>query len=114
MQAWKEPKFISIERHHEESYAAMQKVPDCWHPSAAKYSFAMLERAREDFFTKYRPPLLWITYDALKSEPERILAELCDFLNHTPTPRQRQNALALIRATNDDGCFLQKLIRQPV
>jgi len=111
MQAWKEPQFISIERHYEESYESMQKVPWSWHPSAAKYSLAMLEKAREDFFAKYRPPLLWITYDALKAEPERILSELCEFLKHVPTPQQRQNALAVVRTTNDDCCFPQKIAK---
>jgi hypothetical protein len=110
LNTWKDPKFISIERHHEESYESMQKVPWCWHPSAAKYSFALLEKAREDFFAKYRPPLLWITYDALKSEPERILAELCDFLQHVPTLQQWQNALTLIKETSDDYCVARKNI----
>ena len=110
MQAWKEPKFVSIEHHHEESYDAMKKVPWCWHPSAAKYSFALLEKAREDFFAKYRPPLLWITYDTLKAEPERILSELCEFLNHVPTPEQRQNAFTFIKSTNDDYCIPQKIV----
>jgi len=113
MEAWKEPKFISIERHHEESYASMKKVPWCWHPSAAQYSFTLLEKAREDFFATYRPPLLWITYDALKTEPERILTELCEFLNHVPTPEQRQNALMLISETNDDYCIVRGSSGQP-
>ena len=102
MVAWKEPKFICIERNFEESYKSMQRVPWCWHPSAAKYSFALLERAREEFLEKYQPPLLRIAYETMKSAPERIISELCEFLQHVPTTEQRQNALELIKNTNDD------------
>ena len=104
--AWNKPKFVCIERHLDECYKSMQKVPWCWHPSAAKHSFALLEKAREEFFEHYQPPLLRIQYDAMKLEPEQVIAELCGFLQHVPTPEQQQNALTLIRETNDDCCFL--------
>jgi len=102
MEAWKEPKFICIDRRQEESYASMQKVPWCWHPSAAKYSFSRLAEAREEFFEDFQPPLLRIAYDAMKAEPEQVLSKLCAFLNHVPTPEQLQNALTLIRETEND------------
>ena len=114
MEAWNEPKFIYIERSPEESYESMKKVSWCWHPSAAKYAFNRLAGAREEFFEKYQPQLLRIHYDALKSEPEKILSELCQFLQHVPPPQQRQNALALIRATTDDCCIPQEIVQQPV
>jgi hypothetical protein len=118
MEAWKEPKFICVERSPEECYESMKKVPWCWHPSAAKYAFHRLADAREDFFgkilEKYQPPLLRIHYDSLKSEPEKILSELCEFLQYVPSPQQRKLALALIRATNDDCCYEQEIIKQPV
>jgi len=114
IKAWKEPKFVCIERSSEESYESMKKVPWCWHPSAAKYSFNRLAEAREEFFTKYQPPLLRIVYEAMKAEPEMVLTELCNFLQHVPTPQQRQNALTLIRETNDDCCFIRGNIKQPV
>jgi hypothetical protein len=111
METWKEPRFICIERDPEESYKSMQKSSWCWHPSAAKNTFALLEKAREDFFEQYRPPLLKIAYETLKSEPERVLEELCDFLQHVPTPEQWQNALSFIRKTNDDYCFVQEPVQ---
>ena len=114
MEAWDQPKFVCIERDSEESYKSMQKVSWCWHPSAAKYAFEQLAHAREVFFAKYQPPLLRIQYDAMKAEPERMISELCEFLQHTPTPAQRQNALAVIRGTNDDCCFPQKIAKQPI
>ena len=105
MEAWNKPKFICIERSFEESYKSMQRVPWCWHPSAAKHSFALLENTREEFFEKYQPPLLRISYDIMKSEPEQVITELCQFLPHVPTPEQRRNALTLIKETNDDYCI---------
>ena len=105
MEAWKEPKFVCLERDSEESYKSMQQVSWCWHPSAAKYSFAALEKTREEFFEKYRPPLMRIAYDVMKSEPEQTLSELCGFLQYIPTPDQWQNALTLIKTTNDDYCI---------
>jgi len=105
MEAWKEPKFVCIERSPEECYESMKKVTWCWHPSAAKYAFNRLAEAREEFFAKYQPPVLRLTYDALKSEPERILSELCEFLQHRPAPQQQQKATALIRRTNGDWCL---------
>ena len=119
MEAWKEPngfkpKFICIERDANECYKSMQKVSWCWHPSAAKYSFHRLAEAREEFFKKYQPPLLRIDYEAMKAEPERTITELCEFLQHIPTPQQRQNALTLIRETNDDCCFVKENTLQPV
>ena len=112
MEAWKEPKFICIERSPEESYESMKKVPWCWHPSAAKYSFNRLAEAREEFFEKYQPPLLRISYETLKSEPRRVIWELCDFLQYSSTPQQRHNAMALIRVTHDDLCFPQEIVQQ--
>ena len=112
MEAWNQPKFVCIERNSIESYESMQKVHWCWHPSAAKHSFALLEQSREEFFKKYQPPLLRITYDAMKSEPERVLSELCEFLQHVPTPEQWQNALNLIRETNDDYCICRNFVGQ--
>ncbi|MCL2005897.1 MAG: glycosyltransferase family 25 protein [Planctomycetaceae bacterium] len=114
IEAWKEPKFICVERSSEECYESMKKVPWCWHPSAAKYAFRRLADAREEFFEKYQPHLLRIQYDAVKSEPERILLELCNFLQHVPSPQQLQNALLLIKETNDDLCFLHTIAEQPM
>ena len=114
IEAWNAPKFICVERDPHECYQSMQKVPWCWHPSAAKYAFNRLAEAREEFFEKYQPPLLRIQYDAMKAEPERMISELCEFLKHTPTSPQRQNALTLIKKTNDDLCFPQKIVPQPV
>ena len=114
MEAWNEPKFICIERDADESYQSMQKVPWFWHPSAAKYAFNRLADAREEFFEKYQPPLLRIVYEAMKSEPERVITELCEFLHHVPTPQQRKNALTLIRETNDDYCVPRKIIELPM
>jgi hypothetical protein len=90
----------------------MKKVSWCWHPSAAKYSFHRLAEAREEFFEKYQPPLLRIDYDAMKAEPEAVLAKLCEFLQHVPTTLQRQNALKLIKETNDDCCYPQEVVKQ--
>jgi len=112
--AWKEPKFVCIERNSDKSYESMKKVSWCWHPSAAKYSFNRLAEAREEFFAKYQPPLLRIAYDAMKAEPERILSELCNFLQHVPTPQQHRSALALIREANDDLCIPARRISLPV
>ena len=106
LEAWKEPKFICIERSPEECFESMKKVSWCWHPSAAKVAFNRLAEAREEFFEKYQPPLLRIDYEAMKAEPERVITELCDFLQYVPTPQQRQHALAVIRETNDDCCIL--------
>ena len=114
MEAWKEPKFVCIERGLEECYESMKKVPWCWHPSAAKYTFNRLADAREEFFEEYQPPRLRITYDALKSEPEHVLSELCEFLQHDPTPQQRQSALQLIKTTLDDCCIPQKIVELPM
>jgi len=111
-QEYNEPKFICIERSHEASYESMKKVPWCWHPSAAKHSFNRLAEAREDFFEKHQPPLLRIVYEAMKAEPERVIEELCDFLHYVPTSQQRQNALTLIRVTNDDYCIPQLIVEQ--
>jgi hypothetical protein len=105
MDAWNKPKFICIERDCEESYKSMQRVPWCWHPSAAKYAFALLEESREIFFTQYQPPLLRIQYEALKAEPERTITALCEFLQHRPTPLQWQNAKTFIRRTSGDFCL---------
>jgi len=102
MEAWNNPKFVCIERSPEECYESMKKVHWCWHPSAATYSFEKLANAREEFFEKCKPPLLRIQYDVMKSEPERIISELCGFLQHIPTPQQWQRALTLIREMNDD------------
>jgi hypothetical protein len=112
MEAWKEPTFVCIERDFDESYESMKKVSWCWHPSAAKYAFNRLADAREEFFEKYQPPLLRIRYDLMKSEPERIVSELCEFLQHVPAPEQRQNALKLIKTTNDDYCITQPIVKQ--
>ena len=114
MEAWNEPKFICIERSSEDAYESMKKVPWCWHPSAAKYAFNRLADAREEFFTKYQPPLLRIVYEAMKAEPERVITELCNFLQHVPSPQQRQNALTLIRETNDDCCLSKENNNQSV
>jgi len=114
IEAWREPKFICVERSPDECYASMQKIPWCWHPSATKYAFNRLAEAREDFFEKYRPSLLRIPYEAMKAEPRRILSELCEFLQHVPTLQQRQNAVILIKETNDDLCFPQKIVKEPV
>jgi len=108
METWQEPRFICIDRCPDESYESMKKVSWCWHPSAAKHSFHRLADAREEFFKKYQPPLLRIDYEVMKAEPERVITELCDFLQHSSTPQQRQNALTFIRETNDDCCFLRK------
>jgi hypothetical protein len=110
METWNEPKFICIERDHNESYESMKKVSWCWHPSAAKYAFNRLADAREEFFEKYQPPLLRLRYDVMKSEPEQILSEICEFLQHVPTSAQRINALTLIKETNDDCCFPQAVV----
>ena len=124
MEAWKapngyepngcEPRFVCIERSPEECYESMKKVSWCWHPSAAKQSFNRLAEAREEFFTKHQPPLLRIDYEAMKAEPERVITELCEFLQHVPTPQQRQNALTFIRETNDDLCLVKKNTNQSV
>jgi hypothetical protein len=114
LEAWNSPKFITIERDLDEAYKSMQKVPWGWHPSAAKYSFALLEKAREEFFAKYQPPLLRIQYDALKAEPQRVLSELCEFLQHTPTPQPRLHALDWIQRTEDDLCYLPEVAEQTV
>jgi hypothetical protein len=111
-EAWKEPRFVCVERNPDECYASMQKVSWCWHPSAAKYSFNRLAEAREEFFEKYQPPVLRIQYETLKAEPLRILSELCDFLEHVPTSQQRQSALTLIRETNDDCCAWRETVQQ--
>ena len=105
LEVWKEPKFICVERNHDDCYASMKKMPWCWHPSAAKYSFDLLKRTREEFFASHQPPLLRIQYDAMKLEPEQVIVELCEFLQHVPTEQQRQDAVTLIRETNDDCCF---------
>jgi len=114
MEAWNEPKFICIERDPDDCYKSMQRVPWCWHPSAAKYAFNRLAEAREEFFEKYQPPLLRIPYETMKAEPEQALSELCQFLQHVPTLPQRQNALTLIKETKDDLCFPQKTVQPPV
>jgi len=119
MEAWKEPngyepKFICIERSPEASYESMKKVSWCWHPSAVKVAFNRLAEAREEFFEKYQPNLLRIDYEAMNAEPRRVIWELCEFLQHSSTPHQRQNALTLIRETNDDCCFPKESIEQPV
>ena len=111
MEAWKEPKFVCIERDHQEAYKSMQKVHWCWHPSAAKYAFNHLAEVREEFFTKYQPLVLRIQYDAMKSEPEKVITALCNFLQHVPTQEQRHKALTLIKETNDDYCLLQKPVQ---
>jgi len=108
MEAWKEPKFICIERDVDECYKSMQKVPWCWHPSAAKHSFNRLAEVREEFFEKYQPPLLRIAYETMKAEPRRVIWELCDFLQHNSTPGLRRNAVELIKNTNDDCCFVKE------
>ena len=105
METWKEPKFICIERNPDECYKSMQKVSWCWHPSAAKHSFALLEKAREEFFATHQPSLFRIQYDAMKLDPEQVLTELCEFLQHVPTEQQRRSALTLIKETSDDLCF---------
>ena len=114
MKSWKEPKFISIERSPEECYESMKKVPWCWHPSAAKYTFKRLADARDEFFEKYQPHTLRIVYEAMKAEPEQTLAELCKFLQHVPTLQQRQNALTLIKETKDDYCVKKIVVKQKV
>ena len=114
METWKEPRFICTERPFEECYRSMEKVSWCWHPSAAKYAFNRLADAREEFFEKYQPSLLRIQYDALKSAPEQMLSELCDFLQHNPPSSQRKNALTLINETNDDCCIPHTAVKQPV
>jgi hypothetical protein len=114
MEAWNMPKFICIERDLDECYKSMQKVHWCWHPSAAKYAFNRLADAREEFFDKYQPSLLRIQYDAMKAEPERMISELCDFLQHSPTAQQKENASMFIKITNDDLCIAQVVGTQPV
>jgi GR25 family glycosyltransferase involved in LPS biosynthesis len=104
LEAWHEPKFVCIDHSFEESYKSMQKVSWCWHPSAAKYAFNRLAEVREEFFEKYRPPLLKLSYETMKAEPEQTLQKLCDFLQHVPTPEQWKNARRLIEETNGDYC----------
>jgi len=114
LEAWNEPRFVCIERSSEECYESMKKVPWCWHPSAAKYAFNRMVEVREEFFAKHQPPLLHIAYDSMKSDPERVLTELCAFVTHVPTPQQWQNALTLIRETSDDCCFPKENNDPPV
>jgi hypothetical protein len=114
MEAWKEPRFVCVERDAEECYQSMQKVSWCWHPSAAKYAFHRLAKEREEFFEQYQPPLLRIAYDAMKAEPEQVLAKLCEFLQHVPSPQQWQSARILIQETKDDYCVSQEIAPQPV
>ena len=111
VEAWKEPKFICVERSHEDSYESMKKVHWCWHPCAAKYAFNRLAEAREEFFEKYQPPLLRISYEAMKSKPERMLSEICEFLQYVPTAQQLQEAMVLIKETKDDCCILQEIVK---
>ena len=114
MEAWNEPKVICVDRSPEECYESMKRVSWCWHPSAAKYSFNRLAEAREEFFEKYHPSLLRISYDGMKAEPERILSKLCEFMQCAPSALQRQNALKLIRETKDDCCIQQPIVKPPV
>jgi len=110
MEAWKEPRFISIARDDADSYKSMQRVSWRWHPSAAKYSFELLRKSREEFFEKYQPLLLRILYDELKARPERIVAKICEFLKHDAAEKQKENAIAFINNTQDDFCVVSEAV----
>jgi len=114
METWNAPKFICVERDPDECYKSMTKAPWCWHPSAARHAFHRMADAREEFFEQVQPPLLRIPYDAMKAEPERIVTELCEFVQHVPLHQQRQNVLKLIKETNDDLCLSQAVVKEPV
>ena len=106
MQAWREPKFICVERDDADSYESMKHVSWRWHPSVARYAFDLLRKTRDEFFDQYQPPLLRISYDTMKKEPEQTVSQLCDFLCHYPTYKNRQSAIEFIRKTKDDFCIV--------
>ena len=110
METWMEPRFICVERENEDSYDSMKQVPWCWHPSAAHYAFDLLRKTREEFFDKYHPPLLRISYDTMKKEPEQTVSRLCDFFRHYPTYKNRQNAIEFIRKTDNDYCTVPEVV----
>ena len=105
-EAWNNPKVICIERPDEECHEAMKQVPWCWHPQAAKYSFDLLRQSREAFLEQHKPSLLRITYQDIKTSPERVIASICGFLEHVPTGEQLKNAIRFMEKTQNDLCLI--------
>ena len=107
VEAWNNPKVICIDRPDEECSEAMQQVPWRWHPQAAKYSFELLRKSREAFFEQQNPSLLRIAWHDIKTSPERVIVDICGFLDHVPTGEQLKKATTFMENTHNDLCLIR-------
>jgi len=105
-ETWNNPKILCVERPDEECYESMKQVHWCWHPQAAKYSFELLRQSREAFFEQHKPSLLRIAYHDIKTSPERVIGDICGFLDHIPTGEQLKNAVDFAKKTQNDLCLI--------
>jgi len=110
LEAWKEPRFLCVEREDKDSYESMKQVPWRWHQTTAKYSFSLLRQSREEFFKRYNPPLLRVAYDEMKSDPKKTILKVCEFLEHDAIEEQQESAIAFINETQDDFCVVSETV----
>ena len=105
-EAWNHPLFIVVERSPDECVQEMMQSKDRWNPDTFQRAIGMAGRVREDFIVKCQPRTLRIAYNQLKTDPEKEIAKLCQFLDVSPSQEKFNRSVELVRASPDDSSIV--------
>jgi len=106
LEAWNDPYFICVDRSPDECYETMNQAGWGWHPRAIKYAIDHLFSARDEFLREYSPRFLRLSFKRTLLSPSNSIQEVCDFLEHEPTPEQWNNTLAYIKDKSNEEIYL--------
>jgi LPS sulfotransferase NodH len=64
-----------------------------------------MRKSRETFFEQNKPSMLRIAYETLRTSPEQVVMDICEFLEHEPDDEQLKNAVHFIQNVRNDLCY---------
>ena len=105
-EAWNNPLLIVVERPADECVQEMLHSREQWNPDTLERAIFIAAQAREDFIAKRQPQILRIAYNQLKTDPEKEIAKICQFLDLTPCQEKYRKSVELVRASPDDSSIV--------
>lgn len=96
--AWgRDTKFIAVDRDIQKVLASLQKLKWGWCDTAKQHTCpTMYARRDKDLESVSSNNILRIQYETLVSSPEKVVQEICSFLEYSPTEDQLEKAISHI------------------
>lgn len=96
-EAWQSPAIISVERDEAAIVNSLVKRQWGWPLDACLSVTKQLIASREHFLQSTKLPVIRVQYEALVSDHQRGLDQLCQFLNLSPTQEEFTKAVEFLR-----------------